>query len=222
MAPAKSRDRSPSSDPAPRQRSRYRSPLREERAADTRRRIATAALELFAEHGFAQTTVAAVAAAAGVSVQTIYATFGSKTAIVRALLEQFEENADADAWSARIAAEPDPRRKLEAFAQWSASIFSTSRRVITAAAGAAGDPAMLELKAEGDRHRREGVRRLISGLAASGTLRPGLSRREATDRAWILTGLEVYLATTDGCGWSDATYATWLAGLLIADLLRLT
>src|SRR4051794_8593763 len=193
----------------------YRSPLRERQAADTRRRISAAAMDLFAEHGFGATTVAAIAARAGVAVPTIYAAFGSKGAILKALMSQFEEDADVTDWHARVAAEPEPGGKLAAFARWSARLFSTSRAVILAAHGATADPALLALKAEGDRRRRAGVRGLIGILADAGALRPGLSRRRAVDRAWALSGVELYLATTVECGWSDASYADWLTGLLI-------
>ncbi len=156
---------------------RYRSPLRRERAEETRRRIAAAALELFAAHGFSGTTVAGIAERAGVSAPTVYATFGSKGAIVRALLEQMEDNADVGEWGERIDSEPDPQRKLAAFAQWSRVLFSSSKAVIAAADGAVSDPAIVELRDEGNRHRREGLRDLISSLAEAGAL----ERR--TDRA---------------------------------------
>ena len=59
----------------------------------------------------------------------------------------------------------------------------------------------------------------MTTLEASGALRAGLSRGQAADRAWILTGVELYLAATDGCGWPDTAYAEWLAELLISQLL---
>jgi AcrR family transcriptional regulator len=198
---------------------RYQSPLRQERAADTRRRIARAALDLFTEGGFGGTTVAAIAERAGVSAQTVYATFGSKGAILRALLAQMEENADAALWRERIASEPDPRLKLTAFAQWSAGLFASIKPVIAAAQGAASDPATLELREEANGHRRAALDALVGTLEATGALRAGLSRGQAVDRAWILTGVEPYLAATDGCGWSDPAYAEWLADLLISQLL---
>jgi AcrR family transcriptional regulator len=204
---------------AARSRSRYRSALRNEQAAQTRRRIATAALELFAEHGFGGTTVAAIAARAGVSAPTVYAAFGSKGAIVRALLTRMEEDADAAKWRTRIAAEVDPYRKLEAFAEWSGAFFAGSKAVIAAARGAAADPAIVELRDEGDRHRRQALQALVSALAAAGALAPGITEQEAVDRAWILTGVETYLSATEGCGWSDAEYARWLADLLHVQLL---
>jgi AcrR family transcriptional regulator len=212
-------DRAPAAPGSPEGRRRYRSPLRKERATDTSRRIAAAASELFAEHGFGATTVTTIAERAGVSAQTVYAIFGSKGAILQALLAKLEEDADAARWRARIAAETSPCLKLEAFAQWSAGMFSTSKAVIAAAQGAAGDPAILALRTEADRHRREALRTLVDGLSKSGALRAGLTRRRAVDRAWMLTGVELYLAAIDGCGWSDTAYAQWLAGLLVGQLL---
>ncbi len=200
-------------------RRRYQSPLREARAADTRRRIATAARELFTERGFTGTTIADIAGRAGVSVHTVYATFGSKGAIVRALLDQLEDDAGAAGWLARIASETDPRRKLAAFALWTTAMLSTSKAVIAAAQGAAADPAITDLKALGDSHRREALGKLVSAIAAHGSLRPDITRTQAVDRAWMLTGVELYLAATGPCGWSDAEYGRWITESLQDQLL---
>lgn len=197
----------------------YRSPLREQIAADTRNRIAAAAKELFAEHGFLGTTVASIAARAGVATPTVYATFGSKGAIVQALLSQMESDAGNTEWVARIAQETDPHAKLEAFASWTTALFSSSKTLILVANGAAADPAMSDLKKEGDRHRREGLRRIVTALAEVKALNSALSDEQALDRAWMLTGVELYLSATDGCGWSDEDYRKWLSTLLQQQLL---
>jgi AcrR family transcriptional regulator len=202
-----------------RQARTYRSPLRAERAAETRHRITTAALELFTEHGFGGSTVTAIAKRAGVAPQTVYAVFGTKGAILQALLSRLEEDAGAAEWRARIAAAGDPADKLAGFAQWTASMLSTSKATIAAAQGAVGDPAIIALRDEADGHRRQALASLIDGLADSGALAAGLARRRAVDRAWMLTGVEIYLAATDSCGWSDAEYAAWLADLLVGQLL---
>src|SRR5215469_12991119 len=119
-----------SRDTPPKRASRhYSSPLRLRQSADTRRRITTAALELFTEHGFGA-TITAIAERAGVAPQTIYATFGTKGAILQALLAQMEDDAGAPAWRDRIAAADDPAAKLEGFAHWSAAMFSTSKAAI--------------------------------------------------------------------------------------------
>ena len=64
----------------------YRSPVREAKAAETRARIARAAKDSFAEYGFAGATIADIARRAGVSSQTVHTHFGTKVAIVLALL----------------------------------------------------------------------------------------------------------------------------------------
>lgn len=197
----------------------YQSPVRQQRAVDTRRRITAAAGELFAEHGFAGTTVANIAARAGVAAATVYATFGSKGAIVRALLAQMEQDADGAGWARRITDETDPHAKLAAFAGWTTALLSSSKTVIAAARGAAADPAIIKLRDEGDRQRREGLRAVIASLAHIKALPPGLSQEHALDRAWMLTGVELYLSATEGCRWTDKEYEQWLTALLQQQLL---
>lgn len=197
----------------------YQSSRRQRSAEDTRRRIAAAGGELFAEQGFEGTTVASIARRAGVAVPTVYATFGSKGAIVGALLAQLEQEADGPTWARRIAQESDPHRKLADFAHWTTAMFSSSRAAIRAAQGAAGDPAMVKMREEGDRHRRVGLRPIITDLARSGALKTDLDPEQALDVAWMLTGVELYLSCTQGCGWSDEDYRSWLAKLLQQQLL---
>ena len=62
-----------------------RVPLRQRQAQETRRAIAGAARSLFAEHGYAATSIDAVAEEAGVAARTVYAIFGTKKAILGAL-----------------------------------------------------------------------------------------------------------------------------------------
>lgn len=197
----------------------YRSRVRVQRAVDTRRRITAAAGALFAEHGFTGTTVARIAAQAGVAAPTVYATFGSKGAIVRALLTQMEQDADSTSWASRIENETDPQVKLALFATWTTRLLSSSKAAILAASGAAADPAVIEMREEGNRRRREGLRTVIAALAQRDALTPGLTEDHALDRAWILTSVELYLSATDGCNWTDTEYERWLATLLHQQLL---
>src|SRR5260370_7256826 len=54
---------------------------------ETRRRILAAARRLFLKRGYASTSMAAIADAAGVSVETIYLSIGGKASLVRYLVE---------------------------------------------------------------------------------------------------------------------------------------
>src|SRR4029079_19793168 len=60
----------------------YRSDRRREQAQETRRRMLKAAGKLLAERGYAGTTIAAVAAEAGVAAETVYAAFRNKRPLV--------------------------------------------------------------------------------------------------------------------------------------------
>jgi AcrR family transcriptional regulator len=91
--------------------------LRQERAATTRRRILTAARRLFFRDGYAATTLKAVAAEAGVAVQTVYAVFGSKAAILAALREQVVDQPEADRALQVAIGEPTFEQRLAGFAR---------------------------------------------------------------------------------------------------------
>jgi AcrR family transcriptional regulator len=69
-------------------RRRYDATARRARALQAQRAIVDAAERLFVRDGFQGTTIAAVAARAGVSAETIYKTFGGKTGLVRAIRER--------------------------------------------------------------------------------------------------------------------------------------
>ena len=80
-------------------RRRYDSSGRRERAQQTRDQITDIARELFLSDGYTDTTVAAIAAAAHVSVETIYKGFGGKPGLVGAIIE-------ARAWPGRAPSPP--------------------------------------------------------------------------------------------------------------------
>ena len=63
----------------------YRSPVRAEQAAATRRAVLVAARKLFTTTGYAATTVADVARLAGVSVDTVYTSVGRKPELLLAV-----------------------------------------------------------------------------------------------------------------------------------------
>jgi len=67
--------------------SNYHSPLRAKQAAQTRRSIIDAGIELFSARGWTATTLPMIAEHAGVSVDTIYAVFGTKVALLMTIVE---------------------------------------------------------------------------------------------------------------------------------------
>jgi AcrR family transcriptional regulator len=198
----------------------YRSTLRQEQAAQTRERIVGAARDLFAAEGFAATTVAAIARAAGVAAPTVYATLGSKAGIVEALLARLEDDADTPESSrAAITAEIDPRRALVLYARWHRTLFSAGRDVLAAADEARGDPAVRALNEQGDRTARRWHTALVATLADAGALRPDLTEEHAVGIVLAVCVSELYLRVTRVCGWDDDAYEAFLTDLLFSQLL---
>src|SRR5215217_8678438 len=64
---------------------RYESPHRRQQAAATRLHILQAAQRLFEQQGYVATTMAAIAAEAGVALKTVYLAFQTKSGVVRVL-----------------------------------------------------------------------------------------------------------------------------------------
>src|ERR1700712_3957347 len=84
-----------------------------DRRADTRGRLLRAAAELFASQGYDAVSVDEVAAAADRSSGALYAHFGSKQGLLKALLESSQETTSA-VMQAEFAVSPDHRARMAA------------------------------------------------------------------------------------------------------------
>lgn len=202
----------------------YRSPLREEQARQTQRRILDAAYALLLEQGYTATTMAAVAGRAGVSAQTVYKTFGSKPALTKRVYDvtlvgddepvPFADRPEVVA----LGRETDPRRLLAGYAALGRGLLERLGpllRVLLAGARA-GDPELRELVDTLNGERLIGTGQVAARLAGLGALRPGLSQERARDAIWTLNSVEVWSLLTEQRGWSGDEYAEWV-GRAMAD-----
>ena len=150
-------------------RRRYHSPLRADQARQTRQRVLEAAFDLFAEHGYAGTTIAAVAEQAGVSPETIYLTVGSKRGLLEGAIETTiagdgDPAAQEDGLWAEIAELPSAPERLAMMVDYSCAILARTRPIHTVIRGAADKEAFAatlssrllkdRLKAQTERIRR--------------------------------------------------------------------
>jgi AcrR family transcriptional regulator len=103
------------------------------RAPDTRTRIVSAALELFAAHGYSGTSIGEIEAAAGLAPRSgaLYKHFTSKEELLEAALA--ERIAEIDAFNARLEHEPlgDLRAELTLIARWGLAELARERELIT-------------------------------------------------------------------------------------------
>jgi AcrR family transcriptional regulator len=201
--------------------SSYSSPLRERQARQTRRRIAQAALRLFTQKGYSGTSIAEIAGAAGVAVQTIYATYGSKRNIVLALVDAIDELADIQPLVQRVLAETDPRALLRLEVQLTRR-FREGKvgRVVSALDSAAQvDPELTAAAAEGRRRHRRGAELVAQRLADLGALAPSIEPEDAAAAISVLTSPASYAQLAAENAWSLDECERWLADTLEQLLL---
>lgn len=188
----------------------------------TRRDIVDAARVLFAEEGYTRTTVARIAERAGVSVQTIYDSLGSKAAIVRELNDRIDEEGDVEAVVTAMRAERDPRRVVELAFSISRNICGRCADIVKVTfTAAATDPELVEVGAEGMRRHRMGIRGTVAGLAALGALRHGVTEEHAAEVMAALSEPQVVFTFVDGYGWTVDQWHTWAVDAACALLLDL-
>ena len=208
------------------ERRKYDGTNRERQAEETRRRIVDAAARLFVRDGYAATSIAAIAAEAGVAVPTVYATLRSKANLLRAVVALNVRGDEGQAplrareeWRALDEVE-DPRERLAAFARLHTRICEREAPVFAQLEAAAGaDPEATELLAEHDAQRHETQSHIATTLRRRKELRPLLTTAKAADVIWTLASERTYLALVRGRGWSAREYERWLADQLAAGLL---
>jgi AcrR family transcriptional regulator len=198
----------------------YKSLVRRRQAVDTRKRIVDAARELLQSEGYGGMTIEAIAQRAEVSVQSVYAIFGSKTGILTALLDQstFGDQYEETVRQALSAKNPEARLRLTArIARQINEPLNAAFDLLRGAGVVAPELAELEQQREDLRYERQ--ERMIISLRDAGKLRQELKYSTARDIFWMLTGRDVYRMLVRERGWSPQKYQDWLADTLVQSLL---
>lgn len=203
-------------------RRKYDSTRRQADAEARHRRIVDEARKLFLENGFVATSIGQIADAAGVSPQTIYATFGSKAGVLGRAIDVAVVGDYADVPIFDRFPGLKTEADLTAYAGFLRNInerVAPLIRVMEQAAGA--DPSLGELRATLIDRLRDDCRRWIAELGPK-ALRKGLTMQEAADAMAVIGSPYVYSFFTVDAGWSPQQYERWIAHALPQLLLRLT
>lgn len=197
---------------------------RSEKARANRRRMREAALHLFRQRGYAATSMQAIADKAGVAVQTLYFTFGTKRALLSEILDiavagDEEPIATLDrAVVQAMIADPDPAEQLRQHARMTQEVWGRLAPVLEVVGGAAtADPDIADLWQTNIDQRATVLERLCAALATKATLRYDV--QTCIDIALALQGPELYQLFVDRRGWTPDKYGQWLTDALISQLL---
>lgn len=202
----------------------YDSSRRQEQARQTRREILRAAHDLFVVQGYGRTTIADVARAAGVSPETIYATYKNKATLLHRVWDVtvggddeevvFHERPEVQA----IRAEPDLARRLMMHARMATATARRMTPLVLAVQGSSGaEESARAMVEEMDRQRYEGMGVMAAEAAKTGQL--AVSEQECRDLVWSTTDGLLWHRLVQVRGWSDEQYADWLGRMWVATLV---
>jgi AcrR family transcriptional regulator len=209
---------------------------RAEQALATRRRMIEAAYRLFCANGYLGTTMSAVAAEAGVAVQTLYYTFHTKAAVLDEVIgaavvgfenwreppsdPQMEDLLAWHPWWSALESAPDARAALEVFVANGVRVLERVGPVVAAMHGGTGDPDAEAVVRIAEERRVNAYRAVVGAVAPKpGGLRPGLSEAAATDILVVLFSAEVFQALARR-GWSLNRCTSLFKALLASELLE--
>jgi AcrR family transcriptional regulator len=205
---------------------RYDATGRRQAAARTRAAILDAARQLFAERGYAATSMTAIADRAGVALDTVYASAGRKPELARLLIETAISGTDQAIpaeqrdYVQAIQAAPDARSKIAIYAAAITAIAPRLALVLAIIQQAVPDePELAALWTEIAERRAANMRRFVTNLATVAPLR--LDPDEAADIVWATNATELYQLLVVQRGWAPHRYERFLADtwsrLLLAD-----
>ena len=200
---------------------------RRRRGTDTRRRIEQAAALLFTRDGYTATTMQAVAAEAGVHVQTIYLAYGTKPALLAACAARLvagEEDPGTDPserrWAREVAAAPDPHAKLARYVKQIADVTPRIAPLIdvlrTTAPAEPDVAAFLEQMEDG---RREGPLQLLGHGVPPGTWRQGLPADQVADIVFAIASPDTFRALIHRRRWTRRAAEKLIVRMLERELL---
>lgn len=203
----------------------YDSSRRQKQAAETRRSIVAAANDLFVAQGYGQTSVKQVAERAGVAVETVYAAFGTKAALLRHVWYVDFRGDEADvalydrAEMQSILTEPDLSARIRRHA---AFVTASNRRIaplLDALTGAAAsEPDAAVMLAEWADRRLDVATRYAHAAVVTGQL--GVTEEECRDVLFATMDGRLWTQLVGQRGWSDERFSDWLAATWISALVR--
>ena len=185
-----------------------------EQASATRRRIVEAASALFLRDGFVSTTMAMIAKEAGVAVQTLYMSFGSKTAILQAAFDHALSGAEKTGilesdWFQQVLTDPDGVAAVDRFCRESARVIGSAAPLFEVMRAAASDPEVGDVLAHNKKLRYDGFRLVADALASRDGFAAGLSTHDAHGILYAVVSEDSYLLLVTEHGWTPERWVAW-------------
>ena len=203
---------------------RYNALVRDEGANRTRRAILFAARQMILEDGYAAASLSRIAAAAGVARPTVTATFGSKPALLKALVDEALAGNDEPIpvavrpWFSPVVQSTNVDELSRAYAAVCALIGARTEAIFEVLRRAAdSSPELASLWNQVEHNRRRGAAMVVQHAVDIGALKASFTER-ATDALWVYNNPALYRSLVVTCDWSTAEFERWLSRQIAANL----
>lgn len=201
----------------------YDSPLRRERAERTRAHVIATAAGLFAEHGYAATSMRRIATEAGVGLETVTQTGRKADLLLAAFRAEFTGSPAAIDLSTLIGlpSADDLRETLESAVAAVAERLRRSRGIWHAfTVAATADETVAAVRRDLAAARRRDVTAWLTRCEEEGTVAPNTdaARARLADVISLLVSHDSYDHLTGVCGWPHEDYAPWAAAAVLNQL----
>jgi AcrR family transcriptional regulator len=191
--------------------------VRARRVADTEERLIRAATTLFIRDGYPATTLAAVAAEAGLAARTVYLRFGTKAALLKRAVDValVGDTAPVDVagreWFQRSLTAPTLDERIAAGARASRDIMQRAGRLMAVARQAEPTEPVIAAAAQAGRETtRDQLRTFWVKAAEDGLLPAGSDVAWLGETSAVICAADTYLLTTRTLGWDPDDYERWL------------
>jgi AcrR family transcriptional regulator len=186
--------------------------LRDRRSQLTREEVLAAARRLFAERGYAGTSVRDIAREAGVSPQTVYDSIGSKSELVARLNDLIDAEAGIPGLVGAMSDSDDPEYVAANSARVTRAILGHCGDILRVlVAGAAGEPDLVRVLEEGHRRHVAGARQVVERLHRLRALPRRTNLDEAGQLLAAMSDVRIALVLHDGYGWPLDRVEGWIA-----------
>ncbi|WP_022926914.1 TetR/AcrR family transcriptional regulator [Patulibacter americanus] len=200
---------------------RPRGTRRAQAAAETRRLVLAAALGEFRRSGYARATANDIAAAAGVSVATVYTSVGGKPDLLETLVREGVADTRVRETLEAVAQATSGAAVLRAAAHGTRTVTESQEDIVAVLLdSASAEPRIGALLVEVRAAYRGALDTCATRLVELDVLRDGVGAQEASAALWFLFGLGSWPRLTEDIGWSYDRAEEWLVSAAEAALLR--
>jgi AcrR family transcriptional regulator len=199
----------------------YNSPRRTDAALATRAAILESGRRLFLAKGYGKVTVADIASAARVAVQTVYGSTGGKAAILQALLAPVVGDPAVEETLAAIAATDDPHKVIALTAAGTRQAHERHWEIIWGLYYSnISEPPVATVMDETKVAYLRALTAVADRLIALNALKPELDRQAAIDLLWYFLGRSGWYTLVGDRGWDFNRAEAQLSAAAQQALLR--